>query len=156
MQKWFNFSLISSEMLILVSWQLRSQVCLTIREAKNAGRAQALISDLLFFPHACHCPYPQHAGYRPEAPHSGHKSKPGLSDGSTIQNIEPVCPLCTCWAPYQLCYCCLHSELWTQMLFLLLYWPHLQLWLYLLMPAVTHLRFTDHPKQAERYSWTLK
>lgn len=35
-------------------------------------------------------------------------------------------------------------------------WPHLWLWLYLLMPAVTHLGFTDHPEQAEGYIFTVK
>lgn len=28
-------------------------MCLKIKEVKNAGRAQALISDLVFFPYAC-------------------------------------------------------------------------------------------------------
>lgn len=156
MQKGFNFSLISSETMISVSWQLRSQACLKISENKNTLRVQALISHVLSPHTAMTLPLPTAFRGAGQWLLIQANCKPGLPAVDAIQNIETVCSLCTSWSPNQLYFCCLHLELWNRLLFFFSVWPHLQLWLYLLMPAVTHLGFTEHPEQAEGYTCIVK
>lgn len=148
MPKWFDFSLISSETVILVSWQLRSHACLKISANQNTLRVQALLSHLLFSPHPVTLPVPTAVGG------AGQRLSLRLTPSQDFQM----------WMQYKCrnCVFSLHILRAKPIIFLLFAFralnqtaisssvgPHLQLWPYLLMPAVTQLGFTDHSEQAE-------